>query len=63
MYRRYEDPHDLERKLESAEIALQDAIRRDDLEAQISIGEEINDLTQRLSAAWEDDEAEVYGYD
>lgn len=63
MYRRYEDPHILERKLEQAEIDMAYAIEIGDEDGQIVIAEEINDLQQRLSAAWEDDEAEVYGYE
>lgn len=63
MYRRYEDPYVLERKLEQAEIALDEARARGDDEDIICISVEINDLQQRLSAAWEDYEAEVYGYE
>lgn len=63
MYRRYEDPFRIERMLESAEIAMARAIASGDEDAQIALSEEINDLQQRLAAAWEDDEAEVYGHE
>lgn len=62
MYRSYEDPHTIERLLERAEIEMQEAIARGDEEAQISIGEEIAELNDRLNFAWQDDEYDGYDY-
>ena len=63
MYRRYEDPYKLERALENAKLALDEARARGDLDEIIALSEDINDLEQRLAAAWEDDAAEVCGYE
>ena len=57
MYRRYEDPHKLERMIEEAK---QDVINNpDDPEA----AQWLNELEERLNFAWQDDEAEVEGYE
>ena len=59
MYRQYEDPYMLERKIERLEIEMQEAIAHDDEDLQISIGEELAELNDRLNFAWQDDEEEM----
>lgn len=57
MYRQYEDPYEIERKLERAEIEMQEAIALGDEQMQIDLAEEIAELNDRLNFAWQDDEA------
>lgn len=61
MYRQYEDPYMIERQIEQAEIAMATAICLEDESLQISIGEELAELYDRLNFAWQDDEEEQYG--
>ena len=56
MYRSYEDPYVIERKLERAEIDMQEAIEMGDEDLQMRIAEEIAELQDRLNFAWQDDE-------
>lgn len=57
MYRQYEDPYEIERKLERAEIEMQEAIAIGDEQMQIDLAQEIAELNDRLNFAWQDDEA------
>ena len=57
MYRQYEDPYEIERKLERAEIEMQEAIAIGDEQMQIDLAEEIAELNERLNFAWQDAEA------
>ena len=56
MFRQYEDPYWLEKKLEEAEIEMQQAIDAGDEDMQIALAEEIADLRERVNFAWQDDE-------
>lgn len=60
MYRQYEDPYTIERKIESLEIEMHEAISKDDEDRQISIAEELAELNDRLNFAWQDDEYDEY---
>lgn len=60
MYRQYEDPYQIERLIERAEIDMQEAIAMGDEDAQISIAEELAELNDRLNFAWQDDEYDGY---
>ena len=57
MYRRYEDPYKLEELLAEAEARL--AENPDDDYAAIEVAE----LRDRLRFAWDDNEAEMEGYE
>lgn len=57
MYRRYEDPYKLEELLVEAEARL--AENPDDDYAAIEVAE----LRDRLRFAWDDNEAEIEGYE
>lgn len=56
MYRQYEDPYEIEKLIERAEIEMQEAIAMNDEDAQISIAQELTELNDRLNYAWQDDE-------
>lgn len=56
MYRQYEDPYEIEKLIERAEIEMQEAIAMNDENAQISIVQELAELNDRLNYAWQDDE-------
>lgn len=56
MYRQYEDPYEIEKLIERAEIEMQEAITMNDEDAQISIAQELAELNDRLNYAWQDDE-------
>lgn len=58
MYRQYEDPYQIERLIEAAEIEMQEAVARDDEDRQIALAEELAELNDRLNFAWQDDEEE-----
>ena len=62
MYRQYEDPYQIERLIEAAEIEMQEAIAMDDEDRQISIAEELTELKDRLNFAWQDDEYDECDY-
>ena len=62
MYRQYEDPYQIERLIEAAEIEMQEAIAMDDEDRQISIAEELAELNDRLNFAWQDDEYDGCDY-
>ena len=55
MYRRYEDPHMLQEKLERVrqELALEE-----DEDRRIDLVLEVNELEERINFAWQDDEYE-----
>lgn len=56
MYRQYENPYLLEKRL--AELKEQRKHNPNDEDLAI----EINDLEQRINIAWQDDEAEMEGF-
>ena len=58
MYRQYEDPYEIEKLIERAEIEMQEAIAMNDEDAQISIAQELAELNDRLNYAWQDDECD-----
>jgi hypothetical protein len=57
MYRQYEDPYKIEKELEEAEKRLEE--NPDDDWAAIEVAE----LRDRLRFAWDDNEAEMEGYE
>ena len=65
MYRTYEDPYKVERLLHEAKTAYANALiydpENDDL--LFILAEDVHSLEERLNFAWQDDEAEVEGYD
>ena len=56
MYRQYEDPYEIEKLIERAEIEMQEAIAMNDEDAHICIAQELAELNDRLNYAWQDDE-------
>ena len=56
MYRQHEDPYEIEKLIERAEIEMQEAIVMNDEDAQISIAQELAELHDRLNYAWQADE-------
>ena len=56
MYRQYENPYEIEKLIERAEIEMQEAIAMNDEDVQISIAQELAELNDRLNYAWQDDE-------
>ena len=60
MYRQYEDPYQIERLIEAAEIEMQEAVAMDDEDRQIALAEELAELNDRLNFAWQDDEDDGY---
>ena len=64
MYRSYEDPYKLTKMLEEARREYSDAVARgtspEDLIDEVIW---IEELEERLNHAWQDDEAEQFGYD
>lgn len=58
MYRQYEDPYEIERLIEQAEIEMQEAVAMGDESRQMFIAEELAELHDRLNFAWQDDEDE-----
>ena len=62
MYRQYEDPHKVQKWLEDAERRLSDAKARGDEDIDW-LYEEVYELRDRLNFAWQDDEADEFGYD
>lgn len=57
MFRQYEDPHILEERIE----ALKEQLLYDPNNIDLSI--EIAELKDRLNFAWQDDEAEINGWE
>lgn len=57
MYRRYENPYELEERLKEAKKRLTES--PDDIDLAIEVAE----LEERVDIAWEDDEAEANGWD
>lgn len=58
MYRQYENPYILEKRLNELKEEYRRAIAENlDEETLISLHEDIQDLEQRLNFAWADDEA------
>ena len=58
MYRDYENPRTLEKRLEEARQALESAKQRGaDLEEIISLHEDVEDLRERVNFAYQDAEA------
>ena len=60
MYRQYEDPWALESRLAKLEAELDTC---DDLDEAMYISQDIAELKERINFAWQDDEAEVEGYE
>lgn len=65
MYRRYEDPYKVKRLLDEAKTELENAriTNPDDEDLLIGLYEDVAELEERLNFAWQDDEAEIEGYD
>ena len=65
VYRRYEDPYKLERLLYDAKKDYENALacEPENTDLLVSIAEDVAELEERLNFAWQDDEAEVEGYD
>lgn len=64
MYRAYEDPYKIQVLLDEARADYDKAVERGaDDEELIDLAEWINGLEERLNHAWQDDEAEQFGYD
>ena len=71
MYRQYENPGKLEKQLEEAKVKLEEAkekIRQDPnnekLWSEVEYWSlEVNELKERVNFAWQDDEAEMEGYE
>ena len=57
MYRQYEDPHKLSEQL--ATLMAEASLHPEDEELAIAI----NELQDRINFAWQDDEAEIEGYE
>ena len=62
MYRQYENPYTLEQELKEVQEALAAAFDAGEWELAISLGEREYELKERVRFAWDDDEAECYGY-
>lgn len=57
MYRSYENPYDLERKLEAVQFEYDMMVAEGaPIETLISVQEEIYELKDRINFAWQDDE-------
>ena len=65
MYRRYEDPYKVQRLLDEAKTAFENALvyEPDNEDLLISLHEDVAELEERLNFAWQDDEAECEGYE
>lgn len=64
MYRRYEDPYKLQKQYDELQNRVRQMIQ-DGAEPEDLVNEydEMEDLRQRINFAWQDDEAEVEGYE
>lgn len=57
MYRRYENPYDLEKQLEAIQFEYDMMVAEGaHIETLISVQEEIYELKDRINFAWQDDE-------
>ena len=64
LYRRYEDPYKVQSMLEEARAEYNREINRGtDPEDLVDLVIWIGELEERLNFAWQDDEAEAFGYD
>ena len=64
MYRTYENPYVIQKRLDEAyETRKRMRAMGCDLYDEIDISMEIADLEERLNFAWQDDEAECEGWD
>lgn len=64
LYRRYEDPYKIQSMLEEARAEYNRAINMGtDPEDLVDLVIWIGELEERLNFAWQDDEAEAFGYD
>ena len=61
MYRQYEDPRALEKRLEDAKTALEEAKHEEvvDFEWLCELAERVSELEERVNFAWQDDEFEA----
>ncbi len=57
IYRQYEDPYKLEKQLAEAKQRLAENPENEDLAL------EVHELEERVNFAWQDDEAEMEGYE
>ena len=64
VYRMYEDPYKIEHLLYDARIELEEAKQNcKDEEYIMLLSETVEELEERLNFAWQDDEAEIEGYE
>lgn len=71
MYRMYEDPYSLETELKSLKEYYNQLIEAAERKGCFAVEwdiasdvcQEIAELKERINFAWQDDEADVYGYD
>ena len=64
MYRQYEDPYKLEKRLDEAKAMYRRGIEEGiDENALMDMSLEIHELEERINLAWQDDEAEMEGYE
>ena len=64
LYRRYEDPYKIQSMLEEARAEYNRELNRGtDPEDLVDLVIWIGELEERLNFAWQDDEAEAFGYD
>jgi len=64
MYRRYEDPYKIQSMLDEArEEYARELANGTDIDDLVDLVIWIGELEERLNFAWQDDEAEAFGYD
>ena len=64
MYRQYEDPYKIQKRFADVQQELEEAsINGADLDMLKELYDEVESLRERLNFAWQDDEAEVEGYE
>ena len=64
MYRQYENPYKIQKRLVDVQQELEEAsINGADLDMLKELYDEVESLRERLNFAWQDDKAEVEGYE
>ena len=64
MYRQYENPYKVQEMLTDAERRLAEAQAQGaDIDVLVGLHDEVEELRERVNFAWQDDEADAYGYD
>ena len=64
IYRQYEDPYKLEKQLAEVKAMYHRAIEEEVDECVLmDLSLEIHELEERINLAWQDDEAEMEGYE